>query len=244
MEKITIITVTYNCEKVIEETILNVLSQDYTNIEYIIVDGASKDKTLDIINKYSDKIDKIVSEPDSGVYFAMNKAVRLATGKWINFMNAGDTFFDEHVVSNLFNNSNNEADVIFGNTLSICNGEERFLSYRPNWWKHKLMPACHQSIFVRTEVLLKYRFNTDYKISADVDSFKRMKKDGITFYYVPIIVARYDASDGISQNSIRYYRELYSIKFSNPIIKNVFLLGRIARIKTSKIVRKIKSMIF
>ncbi len=83
-------TVTYNAEELLEETILSVINQSYKNIEYIIIDGASTDGTIDIIKKYEEKIDYWMSEPDEGIYFAMNKAIEKATGKWINFMNAGD----------------------------------------------------------------------------------------------------------------------------------------------------------
>ena len=89
---ITIITVAYNAVKDIENTILSVLNQTYPNIEYIIIDGGSTDGTLDIIKKYEDKISYWVSEPDKGIYDAMNKGTLKATGVWLNFMNAGDTF--------------------------------------------------------------------------------------------------------------------------------------------------------
>lgn len=217
MEKITIITVTYNCEKVIEETILNVLSQDYTNIEYIIVDGASTDGTLDILNKYKDKLSKIVSEPDKGVYDAMNKAAKLAKGEWVNFMNAGDTFVSCDVVTKLFEKDHSQAGVVFGDTISVNRNVEFPIRYNVNWWRHKYMPSCHQSIFVRRDVLLRYPFNTAYHIAADIDSFKRMKSDKIIFDYAPVFVARYDTTEGISQNPNEYYKELYSIIFNPPI---------------------------
>lgn len=212
MDKITIVTVTYNCKNVVEETIQSVLSQDYPNIEYIIVDGASTDGTLDVINKY--KISKVLSESDKGVYDAMNKAVKLASGTWINFMNAGDTFVSKVVIRNVFQSTYEDAGVVFGDTLSVNGTHERVVRYNPKNWKHRIMPSCHQSIFVKRKVLLDTPFNLKYKISADVDSFKRMHKNNVLFKYVPIIVARYNCAEGISQNPRKYYKELCEIAFS------------------------------
>ena len=102
--KISVITISYNAEKEIEKTILSVISQTYSNIEYLIIDGASKDDTMVIVNKYKDRISHIVSEPDKGIYDAMNKGVKYATGEWIVMMNAGDIFNNESVLQNIMNN--------------------------------------------------------------------------------------------------------------------------------------------
>lgn len=102
MALLSIITVTYNCEQSIERTIKSVISQTYKDIEYIIVDGKSVDNTLKIIDGFSHSISCVVSEPDRGIYDAMNKAVKLAHGEWIIFMNSGDVFCDENVLKNIF----------------------------------------------------------------------------------------------------------------------------------------------
>ena len=97
--KISVITVAYNASRYIETTILSVINQTYSNIEYIIIDGGSTDGTVDIIKKYSNKISYWISEPDKGIYDAMNKGINKATGEWINFMNAGDTFHNPDTLS-------------------------------------------------------------------------------------------------------------------------------------------------
>ena len=102
---ISIVTVSYNAVLTIEQTILSVINQTYPNVEYIIIDGGSTDGTVDIIKKYEDKIAYWVSEPDKGIYDAMNKGVVVATGEWINFMNAGDIFTDGDVIDKLFSDS-------------------------------------------------------------------------------------------------------------------------------------------
>lgn len=96
--KISVITVCYNCVSVIEQTIKSVLEQTYPNIEYIIIDGGSMDGTVDIIKKYSDTVTYWISEPDNGIYDAMNKGIDMATGDYLNFMNAGDTFFEDKAI--------------------------------------------------------------------------------------------------------------------------------------------------
>ena len=113
---ISIITVVLNGEKQLDRTIQSVLYQTYNNIEYIIIDGGSTDRTIDIISKYKKTIDYWACEKDDGLYDAMNKGIDIATGEWINFMNAGDEFYSYSVLTNIFDNQNHqETEIIYGN---------------------------------------------------------------------------------------------------------------------------------
>lgn len=105
---ISVVTVSYNAVLTIEQTILSVINQTYPHIEYIIIDGGSTDGTVDIIKKYANRIAYWVSEPDKGIYDAMNKGIRTAKGEWINFMNAGDLFYSKDTLEKVFSKSIND----------------------------------------------------------------------------------------------------------------------------------------
>jgi len=112
--KVTIITVTYNAERFIERTIQSIIGQDYPNIEYIVIDGGSDDDTINIIKKHEEYIAYWISEPDGGIYDAMNKGIEVATGEWINFMNAGDTFSHASVLSHIKGYFQKELSFFYG----------------------------------------------------------------------------------------------------------------------------------
>ena len=211
-EKITVVTVTYNCEGIIRETIDSVLKQSYHNIEYIIVDGASKDKTLDIVKEYKDRITKFVSEPDKGIYDAMNKAIKIATGDWIIFMNAGDVFCDNDVVTNCFSNNKQKYAVIFGSwyrkygdkiELRDCNNP-----FYENKSRFKSMGFSHQSVFVKTDWARKYPFDLSYKLCADYNMIYQIYLNGGDFYNTHIPICIFDATDGTTQqNKLLQFKE-------------------------------------
>lgn len=214
MEKISVITVCFNAVSTLEKTILSVLNQTYPNIEYIIIDGGSTDGSVDIIKKYADRLAYWVSEPDNGIYDAMNKGAAAASGNWVNFMNAGDSFYCSETVSTLFVESINEnVASVFGNTIFRYSEKDVLVEYKSSMM-HSIMPSCHQSIFCRREVLLNFPFNLRYKIAADYDFFNRIKKAGYQYKFVNTIVAVYDATSGISSRLImRTRKEIYRIKY-------------------------------
>ena len=182
----SIITVTYNAGKVLEDTILSVISQTYRNVEYIIVDGASKDNTLEIIGKYSKYISKMVSEPDKGLYDAMNKGIRMATGDYLCFLNAGDKFHDKETLQQIAETLKNKdlPDVIYGET-AIVDEVGNFLHMRRlstpehlNWRSFKQgMLVCHQAFLAKRELTLKHPYDMHYRFSADFDWCIRIMKE-------------------------------------------------------------------
>ena len=184
---VTIVTVTYNAEDLLEETLLSVINQTYDNIEYIVIDGASSDKTLDIIKQYEDKIDYWVSEPDEGIYYAMNKAIEKANGKWINFMNAGDTFSDDQTVEYVMNHASDKSELLYGDFLIKETGNIR-KAWDPSLWDYH-MPFCHQTLFAKTDLMKKDPFDTHYRLAADHHFILKMYKNRKRFEYIEKTIA-------------------------------------------------------
>ena len=173
----SIITVTYNAEKWIERTLLSVLSQTYPNIEYIVIDGASKDGTMEIAGRYASGITCLKSEPDKGIYDAMNKGIQQATGDYIWFLNAGDTLHNADTVYRIVQRIEKRGilpDVIYGET-SIVDAEGRNMGLRrlkaPNrltWKSFRMgMLVCHQSFIAKREIAPLFDLN--YRLVADYD---------------------------------------------------------------------------
>lgn len=184
--RVTIVTVVRNDEKNIEKTILSVLSQDYPLLEYIIVDGGSTDHTDSIIQKYTDRINRIISEPDQNLFDAMNKGVQHATGEWINFMNSGDRFVSNKVISEIFSSDRKLVDLIYGNSIiEFQNGKTRLLLVNKEqiFWKRYIN---HQSIFTKTQLLKDRPFNITYDLCSDFDFLINMyhqNKNMLTLEY-------------------------------------------------------------
>ena len=211
MQKVSIITVSFNAVGAIEETILSVLGQKYENKEYIIIDGGSTDGTLDIIRKYSDNLYYWISEKDEGIYDAMNKGIAIATGDWINFMNAGDTFFSCNTLSDVFAVNDYEGiDVIYGNSISIDrNGvlKKCFSDNRVQLLQY-ISIYRHGASFVRASTHRLYPFDLSKKqFSYALDSYciLSMYKEGKVFKKINEDILIY-SEDGISNH---HFRNLY-----------------------------------
>ena len=213
--KVTIITVCYNAIDCIETTLQSVLQQTYSNIEYIVVDGGSNDGTLDVIKKYSSHIAKFISEPDKGIYDAMNKGIVLSSGEWINFMNAGDVFVNERVVEDVFTyNIAHNTGVIYGNVFMHYPGEEGVIKVLDNLKEGQIQYSLnHQSTFTNGDFLRRVGYDTSYRIAADANSFNEIYKEGFAFHYVPVTIAIYESVNGVSSKQMfQLHREFSRIK--------------------------------
>ncbi len=177
--KVSIITLTYNSEKYIEYCVKSVINQDYACIEYIVIDGKSIDKTLNILNKYSNNIDILISEKDNGLYDALNKGIRLATGDIIGILHSDDFFHDSNVISRIVKSFNNNLDVVFSDSFFINDAFKfkRYYSsrYFSNWmFKFGLMPS-HPTIYIKKEIFLSNNlYNSTFSIAADFEFILRL----------------------------------------------------------------------
>lgn len=182
--KFSVITVCYNAQATIEDTIQSVIAQTYHHVEYIIVDGASKDRTLSIINRYRDRIATVVSEPDKGLYDAMNKGLRLATGDYVCFLNAGDSFHEDDTLQQMVHTLRELTelpDVLYGET-ELVDAEGHFVRMRRlqapehlTWhsFRHGML-VCHQAFFAKRTLAEPY--DLSYRFSADFDWCIRIMK--------------------------------------------------------------------
>lgn len=207
---ITVITVVYNDINNIEKTILSVINQTYSNIEYIVIDGGSIDGTVEVIKKYSKKINYWISEPDKGIYDAMNKGIHKANGEWCCFINAGDLFAGNNVLQSIFTNQNDEYDVIYGDTIHIFPSGKFIRTATKTDELRYHMPFCHQSSFVKTLILKENEFNCQYKIAADYNFFYSLYKNGGKFLYINKTISIFDNIEGISSNNINLFCKEYS----------------------------------
>lgn len=201
--KISIVTIAYNCETEIEETILSVINQQYDNKEYLIIDGASKDGTMDVVNKYRDKIDVIISEPDKGRSDAFNKGIAHATGDYIVMMNAGDLLADD-ALNKFAKNFEPGYDVIKGNTIR-WNEETGFKSIEYPVINYPAIPfnflICHQSTYISKSAYERYGgYGLDYKVVMDFDLMLRFTQKGAKFRKINEDLAIFRMG-GISQTS-------------------------------------------
>jgi len=205
--KISVITVVKNRPDDLEKTIQSVTAQDYPEVEYIVVDGGSGEDTLRVIRKYESQITHWVSETDRSPYDGMNKGVALASGQWINFMNAGDAFYRRDTISNLFARKTDDIDVLYGDYLADYEYFKAFRKSRPVTELWKGMVICHQAVFIRTELIRSYPFDLTYPIGADLDQLYRIFKDKKRFFYLSLPVAVFSAGGISSRHMVKTARE-------------------------------------
>jgi glycosyltransferase involved in cell wall biosynthesis len=231
--KLSVITIVYNNARDIERTMLSVINQTYTNIEYIIVDGLSTDGTLDIIHKYKDSISKLISEQDAGIYDAMNKGLLAATGDYILFMNSGDEFFANDTAANVFATEEG-ADIYYGETEMIDDaanslGQRRHKAPQQfNWRGFKFgMSISHQAIYVKRSIIEPY--NLQYQLSSDIDWIIRAAKKADKIVNVNQYVAKYLVGGMSKKRHRQSLKERFNIMKHHyglvPTIFNHFVIG-------------------
>lgn len=224
--KISIITVCYNCAKTIEKTIKSVLSQTYSNIEYIVIDGKSNDGTVDIIHRYERSISFWISEPDGGIYEAMNKGIDAATGDIIGFINGDDYYADDaiKVIAKRYIETN--ADVIYGDLTFIdANGPR-------NDWKapedlsdfYCGMVIPHPSTFCKTILLKRYKMDMGYKIASDYKLLLQLYHDKMKFVHIDKVIAFFYTGGVSGRKLYGAAKETYNI--SKSVIKGNSFLER------------------
>lgn len=235
--KISIITTTYNSAATVKDTLQSVNEQTYHNIEHIIVDGASNDNTLEIILEYGQRVAKVISEPDNGIYDAMNKGIQVATGGVIGILNSDDFFTSDDVISFVAKTFvENNIDALYGDVHFVnpddLNKSVRYYSskiFKPSLFRFGFMPA-HPSFYMKHECYEKHGlYSLDYKIASDYDLLIRyLYKVGIKYQYVPrdFVTMR---TGGVSTENldsrITLNREIVRACKKYGIYTNMFLLS-------------------
>ena len=219
---VTIITVCRNHAQELERTIRSVESQTWQEKEYLIIDGASTDDTPHVIKAHEASITRWVSEPDQGIYDAMNKGVRMAQGEWVIFMNAGDTFASDDTLQRVFG-SPLDADVIYGDVIKgelVKKAEDPRNAHR--------MFYCHQSAFVRTRCLREFPFDIRHRMSADFKQVKQLYLSGKTFRQLDFPVANFDTQGVSNRNrSAGLYDNIQVIRETDSLWEQMKLLPRL-----------------
>lgn len=250
MIRFTVVTITYNAEAVLQRTLDSVFAQTYKGVEHLIIDGASKDRTLALVEAYKQKSDEsetehkviIQSEPDHGIYDAMNKGLTQASGDYIVFMNAGDSFPQadtlEQVVHRCKLTELPTAElpgVLYGNT-DVVDGDGHYLHPRRlqppvklTWRSFRQgMLVCHQAFYARTDIAKNLQYDTRYRFSADVDWCIRVMREtermGLPLYNIGMVVANYLDEGATTKNHKASLRERYLVMQRHYGVVQTFLL--------------------
>lgn len=256
---VTVITVVRNARREFEATAASVLSQNYPNLEYVVLDGGSSDGTVDAIRSLARRLVHWQSEPDNGIYDAMNKAVVHARGQWILFMNSGDRFYAADSLTNLSDALRSDAEVILAGTEKVLKDrfETRRFSVMPGpveqLWAR--MPTSHQAVLVRRNHQQNYGFDTGYQWCADQDLLLRMYQDGCRFRSEHQILSVFDCAGGRQRSPTLFIRERWrlsrgKVSFMRRIVQfggefvhcRVWgpMVGLVRRCLPSSLVRKLR----
>ena len=241
--KISVVTITYNAEAVLQRTLDSVLSQSYPYVEHLIIDGASKDGTLALAEQYREESTEkaashevvIQSEPDHGIYDAMNKGLQKATGDYVLFLNAGDTLPATDTLELVMDKAGDGVGVLYGHT-DVVDGEGNFLYHRRlqpperlSWRSFRQgMLVCHQAFYARTEIAREIPYDLQYRFSADVDWCIRVMKEAerrrLQLVNLHTVVANYLEEGATTKNHKASLRERYLVMQRHYGVVQTFLL--------------------
>lgn len=231
---ISIITVVFNGKSKIEKTIKSIIEQTYKPFEYIIIDGASNDGTLEIIKKYEKDISYWKSEVDKGLYDAMNKGLQAAKGEYVWFINAGDEIYSKDTLKEVMSSSAIPADVYYGETLEVDEnrnviGMRRLKTPEKLNWKSLSMGmlVCHQSIIIKKSIVDNYNLN--YKYCADIDWIIRALKKSVSVINTKLIISKFETGGFSRKNTVKGLKERFRIMSHYygfiPTLFNHFIIG-------------------
>lgn len=256
MPKLSIITINLNNAKGLQKTIESVFCQKFNDYEYVIIDGGSSDRSLDIIHNFKDGLNYYISEPDNGIYNAQNKGIKVAKGEYCLFLNSGDYLIDENVLTFLWQDNINE-DLLYGNGLFTIDGRDISYNYPDeNEITFRFLMGtslCHPSIFFKRSLFDKFgQYDEKYSVAADWDYYVRLIfKYNVSLKKIDRIISKFDLSGLSSQpdtkermmiereeilnNNFRYflkdYKELERLDHSKPMALYRFLKRMVSSLK-------------
>ena len=232
MSKFSVITINYNDKKGLERTIESVINQTWKDFEFIVIDGASNDGGIDIIEHNKHNIDYWVSEPDNGIFSAMNKGIKVAKGEFLIFMNSGDTFFDQFVLEKIEKELSDDYDIFYGDYYRVNNNN----SLKKRTFPEKLSfsffysrSLSHQSTFIRRKLFFDiFLYNEEYKIASDWEVFMyAICQKNVPYKHINLPISKFDFS-GISSiskyNNLAKEERIQSINKYFPLFADDYIL--------------------
>jgi glycosyltransferase involved in cell wall biosynthesis len=206
---VSVVTVVRNNAEGLITTARSVLAQEFPDLEYVVIDGASTDETKIALEQFAKYIDVLVCEPDSGIYFAMNKAIERLSGKWVHFLNCEDTFYDPKTLSNLVAALREDDDILHGQSFNI--DTQALHRFKPPHLYWSGMTFDHQATFTRSAIYKELRYDTGFRINADFDFFTRARAAGYRFREIDMTICRKPYRGGVSDNLLGRLRDRYII---------------------------------
>jgi glycosyltransferase involved in cell wall biosynthesis len=235
MSRFSIVTVCRNAERVIASTGLSLRHQTHRDYEWLVIDGASTDRTLEVVAGIGVQSPRIISEPDLGIYDAMNKALSLARGEWIYFLNAGDALIDEAVLADV------AAGIDAHPTIELLWGDMIYFGPSGEWlrrYRHVRRSTLvfedlnHQAVFAARALFERFgRFNLRFRTSADYDWLLRVFRGGTPTHYLPRIIARFEAGGYHSSNTAAITAERYALRLQYVTPRTLRLGLQVARLR-------------